>query len=334
MAMNGVNFTWTTDPGSGSRVNAYSITLHEGGHYMGLGHSSDPSATMYFAYSGGVSSLNADDETGICALYPGGGGGAVDCTTTGCPSGQVCESGTCVSAGGGTGAVCDGCTSDAACGGGGLCLRYPDGLGYCGRACASDADCGGSNESCESVSDGSLQCVRRDASGAGSCDVGPGDPPGGGSTSPDPGTTPPPDPSLECTSSRDCADDERCDASGTCIPVATGDMGDACETSEDCVSGLCAVDSMRDETYCTSLCSESAPCPTGFSCVSAGGGASACQPDSAPASTGAGLASGKIIGGCAVVTPGTRAASDLVVFGLVVFVAGVGLRRRRRARRG
>lgn len=337
MAMNGVNFTWTTGAGSGSRVNTYSIALHEGGHYMGLGHSADPNAAMYFAYSGGISALEADDETGICTLYPGGGGGVTDCTTTGCPTGQVCESGTCVDAGGGgTGGVCDSCTSDAACGGGGLCLRYPDGRGYCGASCGSDADCGGSNESCEMVSDGSFQCVRRDASGAGTCAIGPGDPVGGGGTPPDPGTTPP-DPSAECTTSRDCPSGTRCDASGTCIAVATGAVGDACTTSDDCVSGLCAVDSVRDETYCTALCDETSPCPGGFSCVSAGSGMRACQPEAPSASTGtpgAALSSGTIVGGCSVVAPGDGGARGgvawLGVLGLAVIAAEAVRRRRRR----
>ncbi len=38
MDLNGVNFTWVTGSGSGGRVNAYSIVLHEGGHFYGLGH--------------------------------------------------------------------------------------------------------------------------------------------------------------------------------------------------------------------------------------------------------------------------------------------------------
>ena len=117
MEMNGVNFTWITGSGSGSNVNLYSIALHEGGHFMGLGHSSDRGATMFYAYSGGIAALNADDETGICALYPGGGGGPTDCTTTGCPGGEECVDGTCVPIGGGGGEVCDPCTSSEQCGG-------------------------------------------------------------------------------------------------------------------------------------------------------------------------------------------------------------------------
>lgn len=91
MEMNGVNFTWITGSGSGSNVNAYSIALHEGGHYYGLGHSNDRGATMYFAYTGGIDAIGSDDSNGICTLYPGSG--STDCTTTGCPSGQECVSG-------------------------------------------------------------------------------------------------------------------------------------------------------------------------------------------------------------------------------------------------
>ncbi len=173
MEMNGVHFTWTTASGSGSNVNIYSIALHEGGHYMGLGHSADPSASMYFAYSGGIGAIGSDDEAGICALYPGSGGGATDCTTTGCPSGEECVSGACRPVGGGTpggGDVCEPCTSSSTCGGAGdSCLGYPDGRGYCGAACGSNSDCG-SGEQCLTLSNGSRQCVRYEG-GSASCAV-------------------------------------------------------------------------------------------------------------------------------------------------------------------
>src|SRR5690606_29633108 len=84
MEMNGVNFTWTTGSGSYSRVNTYSIVLHEGGHYYGLGHSNVRGSSMWPSYGGGIVSLGPDDEAGICALYPGSG--ATDCTVTGCPT--------------------------------------------------------------------------------------------------------------------------------------------------------------------------------------------------------------------------------------------------------
>lgn len=275
MVMNGVNFTWTTSPGSGNQVNAYSIVLHEGGHYHGLGHSNDSRAVMFFAYSGGVSAITGDDETGICTLYPGGGGGTTDCTTSGCPSGQVCNaSGTCVDEAptGGGGTTCDGCTSDAGCDG--ACLAYPDGAGYCGDSCSVDADCGGSNESCEPVSDGSRRCIRRRPSdGGATCSI------DAGATEPDPAGDPDPDPTGgECASSRDCGSSELCNADARCVPVPSGALGDACEGNTDCDSGVCAIDSAADQTFCTQICDGASGCPSGFSCLPIGGGTSVCSP--------------------------------------------------------
>jgi hypothetical protein len=50
-----------------------SIMTHEAGHFLGLGHSLDPQATMWTQYSTGTDSfrdLSDDDIAGICATYP------------------------------------------------------------------------------------------------------------------------------------------------------------------------------------------------------------------------------------------------------------------------
>ncbi|MCS6798319.1 MAG: matrixin family metalloprotease [Myxococcota bacterium] len=274
MAMNGVHFTWITGPGSGNRVNAYSIVLHEAGHYFGLGHSSDPDATMYYAYGGGVSSLNADDERGICTLYPGGGGGPIDGGGTPPPPGPGPgpDPGPPEPPSGGT--TCARCTSDAACSGG-RCLRYPDGNGYCGARCSSDADCGG--DRCEAASDGSRVCVRRDASGRADCSASAPTPPPEPPSEPPPSEPPPSEP--ECRTHGDCGPGERCDPeSGRCVLAPQGRLGDPCTSGGECVSGLCAEDLERGGAFCTELCSDAMPCPAGFSCEDAGGGQGACRP--------------------------------------------------------
>lgn len=264
MAMNGVHFTWTNDPGSGSRVNAYSITLHEAGHYFGLGHSSDGSATMYYAYSGGVMMLGSDDQAGICALYPGGGGGTSPGGGGTDPDPEPDP--------GGTASFCEPCSSDATCvGTGSRCLRYPDGNLYCGQACGSDAECAGGT--CEMISDGTRQCIRRDGAGAPDCSatVEPTPPPDGGG-----GTDPAP---SGCTSDDDCATDQACDTvSGVCVPRPGAMLGDACTTNDQCSSGLCAVDVGAGDSFCTQLCAADAPCPAGFECAAVEGGSSACRP--------------------------------------------------------
>ncbi|MCS6798788.1 MAG: matrixin family metalloprotease [Myxococcota bacterium] len=243
MELNGVHYTWTTSPGSGSRVNAYSIILHEGGHFYGLGHSSDRRATMYFAYSGGVSSLAADDEAGICALYPGMGGGTTDCRTTGCPSGEECVDGACRPVTG-DGGVCSPCMNHDQCGGpSDYCLRYPDGGGYCGRRCSRSSDC--SPDVCANVG-GIGQCVRVDGSGVPSC---------AGSTDP------------ACRTDADCGATQRCE-DGECVerPTDRAGLGEPCDDGEDCNSGLCLV------TASGGICSQSCDwlrvdsCPTGYYC--------------------------------------------------------------------
>lgn len=67
-------WTWTT--GSPINVDLQSVITHEFGHALGLNHSGDSSAVMYFSYPAGTNRrmLTGDDTAGEQAIYPAGGG--------------------------------------------------------------------------------------------------------------------------------------------------------------------------------------------------------------------------------------------------------------------
>ena len=93
-----------------------------------------------------------------------------------------------------------------------------------------------------------------------------------------PGWDTAPEPELECATSRDCAASELCNADAQCVHVPAGAVGHACEHNAECDSGMCAVDSATDQTFCTELCERASGCPSGFACVDIGGGVSVCGP--------------------------------------------------------
>jgi hypothetical protein len=61
------------DPVAPDGYDLESIVTHEAGHFLGIGHSPDPGATMYAYYEPGSASkreLDADDLAAECAVYP------------------------------------------------------------------------------------------------------------------------------------------------------------------------------------------------------------------------------------------------------------------------
>jgi MYXO-CTERM domain-containing protein len=67
------NTLTTTSVATGVGKDLQSIVTHEAGHFLGLGHSTVPQATMFAQYSAGdlnYRSLHPDDEAAICSLYP------------------------------------------------------------------------------------------------------------------------------------------------------------------------------------------------------------------------------------------------------------------------
>ncbi len=95
LALNVSDFTWRmggADATTTKVLDPVAVVTHEFGHWLGLGHSDDPYATMYYAYlpNGMGATLSADDEAGICSLYPS--------ASTMCTSEEDCEDGySCIS---------------------------------------------------------------------------------------------------------------------------------------------------------------------------------------------------------------------------------------------
>lgn len=74
LELNTANFKLsTTDTVPTGGYDFRSIVTHESGHFLGLAHSIDPTATMFASYTPGTKSLRTiaqDDVDGICTIYP------------------------------------------------------------------------------------------------------------------------------------------------------------------------------------------------------------------------------------------------------------------------
>ncbi len=343
IAMNGVDYAWTTGPSAGSTNNAFSVVLHEAGHAYGLGHSLHRDAAMYSILSDSILTLEQDDENGICALYPGGFP-PPDCNSTGCPLGQQCVMSVCEP--GGPVPECevdsecpDGeyCASDATCQPGGV------GAGALGVSCVENIDCNsgfcsdlGDGLVCTATCDGldtrscpsGFYCTNAtsDSCTVGLCRGGEGGRGGLGDVcaidtdcaslmcSRDVCAVP-------CRESAECPMDFTCRSSGrpgcgACLPIE--ELGGECESNVDCTSDICVVLDPPGPGVCTDPCGTEADCPEGFLCEAFEMTSLCLEP--APPS-----------GGCGCRVPGPRGASSPLLW-LGLFFPLLPLIRRRRSR--
>lgn len=75
------NFNFSTDVNDANYLG--NVITHEMGHFMGLGHSQVPAASMFYALSYGQSQIAPDDKAGVYSIYPTGD------TTKGLITGKV-----------------------------------------------------------------------------------------------------------------------------------------------------------------------------------------------------------------------------------------------------
>jgi len=239
VVLNGENYDFVTRPGYRTEINAYSAALHEAGHFYGLGHSQQSTAAMYYRYGAGTREISTDDSQGLCYLYPAGDP-PPDCTTTGCPTGQMCDSGICVDA------PTPACTSDFSCPSYQTCnlatggCETKSGIGSdLGEACAIDADC--DSGLCQPTASGAVCSQTCDAQNPHSCPT-----------------------------TFYCSGDAISDCSvGVCLPGAMGTSAflKPCTSATDCSSLYCS-----PEGYC------SVPCEPGVATTCPGGSDFVCHP--------------------------------------------------------
>lgn len=282
--LNSRDVQWSGGPLLGGRqvsADLQGVLTHHLGHALGLGHSRDRNATMYFyGTKGSLRTPAADDQRGLRVLWP----------AAATPTAE--------------GGACDACDTDANCAGGALCLAWPDGARHCARPCVDHDDCA-IGFSCGSYSAGKAclpndQHCKPDAARTGL----------GGTCASDlacgAGFCQPADPVGFCAGScQDCPAPAQCvqtNVGALCLLRGQGKVGQPCWSPGDCQSMQCAP-SIGGGGRCTQSCASG--CPSGYicsaqsNCVKAGGALA--LPLGWPCASGFDCASGQC-----VATPGAR----------------------------
>ncbi len=104
--------------------------------------------------------------------------------------------------------------------------------------------------------------------------------------------------------------------------VPPGGLGSVCAGGDECVSGMCLP--LATGMQCSTLCTDTTPCPGGFDCVATAGVEKVCQLKTTPKPGGDGD------GGCTVGSPTSSTSRTGALFGVLMLVAALALVTRRR----
>lgn len=231
------DFVWANGGPRGT-FDVQATATHEIGHALGLAHSPDRGATMYWHYDPDGASLADDDVRGIRFLYGGSDGGGQPCDTCRLPS--DCASGICLQR-----------------------LAEP-GKAYCAQPCGEGCPAG---EQCVGLLSGGGACIPS----SGSCGFESGLPAGAYCWAPFhcarglrcvvfPGDA---RCAVECGGPGDCAPGLVCtldpvDLPRACLAPGGAPLGAACEWATACADGVCLPDGR-----CSRWCGD---CPVGWRC--------------------------------------------------------------------
>ncbi len=248
VVLNAVDFAWSsTGATAGKQLgDLQAVLTRQLAYAVGLAHSREPSATLYFfGHDASLRTLTEDDERGLAFLYPDD------------PDSPMVD-----------GRPCDACTAHDQCAGG-LCLLWPSGGGYCAPPCEGHSDCA-LGSSCGEWHDG-LACMpndghcRAELGEAGPSRLCASDVPCG----PDLFCQPSPGGGF-CTRpcSFGCMGAGSCVISGMgglCMSLGAQPVGAICLLPPDCAGGWCAP-SIAGGGRCSARCDDGQACPNGTAC--------------------------------------------------------------------
>lgn len=234
IAMNGYLQTWSVS-GKSYSTDVRNVLVHEVGHFFGLQHNLYPSVANPETMAPQADPFmktrtpEADDVNGLCFLYPKTG-------TTQCASDKDCPYVVIDTPSGEQYGGVIPCKSSTC---GGQTAAVPKGGKKLGETCASSADCDAPTY-CQPLS-GSQAVCSQDCVPA----------------------------QKNCPQGFYCAPFQSDSSKGACLkdvggPSATKNIGETCQSSDECKSQLCVIESGGQ--FCRQPCTSNAQCPTGQTC--------------------------------------------------------------------